>query len=112
VETTRGPHAGALSVSVAHPGSGAPVLSLSGELDMATSTVLSERLTELVRGGTDVVVDLSNLRFIDSSGLSALLAALRQSQAGRTTLWLRRPTTTVARVLAITGLDRVFAVEP
>ncbi len=110
---TGGPHgAGTLRVSVARSGHDAPVMALSGELDMATTRTMSDHLSELVRSGTDVVVDLRGLCFIDSSGLSALMAARQQSEDRGTTLTLRAPTRTVTRLLTITGLDRVFTIEP
>jgi anti-anti-sigma factor len=60
--------------------------------------------------GTDVVVDLSALRFIDSSGLTVLVRAREAEQRGHS-ITLRRPAAIVAKVLAITGMDRVFTIE-
>lgn len=111
--TTAGPNAAnALSVSVARADGGPPIVMVSGELDMATASVLSQHLSELVEDGTDVVVDVSELRFIDSSGLRALIDARRKSHDRGQTLTLRHPSRNVNRVLAITGLDRVFIIEP
>src|SRR5690242_50489 len=45
------------------------VLTLAGELDLATAPALQERLDHAMRGKSAVVIDLSRLRFIDSSGL-------------------------------------------
>ncbi len=102
---------GTLSLSVSDDEGGRPVLALSGELDMATSPSLAQRLSELVAGGTDVVIDLRELDFIDSSGLGALIAARQQSIDRSASLSLRRPSRTVMRVLSITGLDGVFDIE-
>ena len=102
----------ALRVSVARSGDEVPVMAVAGDLDMATASVMARRLSELVQGGTDVVVDLSGLGFIDSSGLRALMTANQQFEDQGTTLTLRRPTRNVARLLAITGLDQVFTIEP
>jgi len=102
----------ALTIWVAPPEGDAPVVVLSGELDMATATVLARHLSAVVRGGTDVIVDISDVTFIDSSGLRALIDARRQSEDRGRTLTLRWPARNVSRVLAITGLDGVFAIEP
>ena len=51
------------------------VLTLGGELDLATVPVLQERLDHARRGKAAVVIDLSRLRFIDSSGLDLLVRA-------------------------------------
>ena len=104
--------ASTLTVSLTEDDRGTPVLALSGELDMATSPPVAQRLSELVAGGTDVIIDVRDLGFIDSSGLSALIAARQRSNNRGTKLTLRGPSRAVTRVLAITGLDRVFDIEP
>lgn len=53
-------------------------LKVGGELDMATAGALRERLLELGEEGRGVRLDLSELGFVDSSGLQALLAAATQ----------------------------------
>jgi anti-sigma B factor antagonist len=82
---------------------------IRGELDAINSprlrTVLAERME------TDVVVDLTALEFIDSSGLGVLVGALRRFDAAGRRLTLRAPTMAIRRVLAMTGLDQAFTVE-
>jgi anti-sigma B factor antagonist len=51
-------------------------LTLGGDLDLLVTETLSARLEELKAAGRPVILDLSQLRFIDSSGLQALLIAL------------------------------------
>jgi anti-sigma B factor antagonist len=100
-----------LTVSVAKPADGVPVVVVAGDLDMATAADMAQHLAEVVGAGTDVVVDLSGLEFIDSTGLNALIAAWRASRGRGRTLTVRRPAHCVRRVLGITGLDQVFAIE-
>lgn len=60
----------------------------------------------------DVVVDLSKVEFCDSSGLGALLHARNATiKAGRV-LRLAAPTTQVAYLLAMTGTDQLFTIDP
>ncbi|MFZ0666983.1 MAG: STAS domain-containing protein [Acidimicrobiales bacterium] len=88
------------------------VVSLSGELDVATSPELSEALVALIDGGsTELVIDLGRLAFIDSTGLSAILKANKKLE-GRGRVVLRGPTPMVRQVLEITGLTAALFVEP
>jgi anti-sigma B factor antagonist len=55
-------------------------LALFGELDLSVSDEFRHRLGELRRGGLDVRLDLSQLEFIDSSGLRELIGAVSESR--------------------------------
>lgn len=82
------------------------VLTLTGELDPHTAPTLADEL-EAVRadGATSVVLVLSGLTFVDSSGLRVLIAADRSLAEAGGQLVLRSPSETVRRLLEITGLD-------
>ena len=57
------------------------VLALAGELDCATAPCLESALDELLAAGwDDVVLDVSRVAFVDSTGLVAILAAHRRAQ--------------------------------
>lgn len=84
------------------------LLTLGGELDLATVPRLQEQLDRAVRGRGAVVIDLSGLRFIDSSGLHMLVRAERQLHASGGQLVLVRGPRAVRRVFELTGLDRSF----
>ena len=72
-----------------------------GELDMATADELLSGLAPAVADGTgDVVVDVSELSFVDSSGLRALIHLSRELE-GRGRLVLVGPTPPVQRVLGL-----------
>lgn len=79
------------------------VVALRGELDASTTQELAEHL--IGPPGSLVVVDLSALTFIDSSGLGAIHAARRRVMEDGGNLVVCRPTPAVLRVLEITGLD-------
>jgi anti-anti-sigma factor len=85
------------------------LLTLGGELDLATVPLLQEQLDRVVRGRGAVVIDLSGLRFIDASGLRVLVRAERQLRASGGQLVLVRGPRAVRRVFELTGLDRYFA---
>ena len=85
---------------------------LLGELDMSTATELRERLIGLAADGpTQVTVDLSELAFVDSTGLSVLITGLKRFRQQGGDMALRSPTPATRRVLEITGLTEVFAIS-
>jgi anti-sigma B factor antagonist len=87
------------------------VVALSGELDVASSGALNEELTGLIdAGATDLVIDLHELAFIDSTGLSAILLANKKLQ-GRGSLILRQPAALVRQVFEVTGLTAALQIE-
>lgn len=89
-------------------GSGCAV-KITGELDMSNIESLREVLDPIVAGGhTTLVFDLSELRFIDSSGIALLLVAARQMDS----VYLRNPSPGVRRVVEITGLGNILPIEP
>ena len=85
------------------------VVRLVGELDIEGAPKLREAL--LAIGAGDIVIDLSGLSFIDSTGLNVLVGADKQVVARGRRMTLRAPGRQVAGVLKISGLDRVFHIE-
>jgi anti-sigma B factor antagonist len=88
------------------------VLALRGEVDLASVAVLHAAV-ERVRtcGAAEVWIDLAKVGFIDSTGLSALLAARRVLVPERRLL-LICPAGPALRVIQVAGLDRVFTIRP
>ena len=77
-----------------------------GELDLDTASCLKERTAELVeKGAIELVVDLSEVSFIDSTALGALIGA-RRRVSGTLAVVATHPQ--VLRILRMTGLDQVF----
>ncbi|NJC73232.1 STAS domain-containing protein [Planosporangium thailandense] len=78
---------------------------VGGEIDMATIAPLSEVLTVLIATRPRAIeVDLADVRFMDSSGVKALVRAHRSASAGGCRVRVTRPQSTVDRVLRICGL--------
>lgn len=87
-------------------------IELLGELDMSTAPRLREELLRLVSdGATSVTVDLSELGFVDSTGLSVLITGLKRLREKGGDMALRSPTPSTRRVLEITGLTEVFPIS-
>jgi anti-anti-sigma factor len=89
---------------------GRAVVVVRGELDLATAPDLETALSELQEGGQDVVVDLRELEFMDSTGLRTLVAAhARAEDAGQTLAIVRPlPGAPIERILAIAGVASVL----
>ncbi len=89
------------------------VIAVTGEIHVSTAPEFSTRLNSAIaRGKTAVVLDLSGVEFIDSTGLSVLLNGLRRvtRQRGRMAIVCRNPT--VLRLFEITRLDTTFDIHP
>jgi anti-sigma B factor antagonist len=90
---------------------GRVVVHCVGELDLHTVAPLRRVLERLCDAGADVVVDLTRVTFVDSTGLGVLVGALRRTQrhGGRLVLVVDRES--VMKVFRITSLARVFTIH-
>lgn len=86
----------------------APVATVTGEVDVYSAPALREGLTELLSKGTSVVVDLTGVAFLDSTGLGALVAARKAAEEQGAELPLVCTTERILKLFTITGLDGVF----
>ncbi|GGS38580.1 MULTISPECIES: STAS domain-containing protein [Actinokineospora] len=89
------------------------VISVSGEVDLATAADLERTLSETMAGSSaaTIEVDLSQVEFMDSAGLRVLVAARKQAEDAGRTLRLRAPHERVRRIIEITGLAPVFGLD-
>jgi anti-sigma B factor antagonist len=104
----------ALSVEIKpeHDGD-AIVYTLKGSLDFETAPSLRAALIDSAdEGKHDIVVDLSHVEFLDSSGLGALIGAHKRALEHKGRLRLIINAGPIARLFTITGLMEVLAVYP
>jgi anti-anti-sigma factor len=95
----------ALVVETRDGGEGAVTIAFRGELDLSTAPVADQALQALDPGQRPLLVDLRELRFIDSTGLRAILEADgRIRQAGGAMVLIRGPRP-VHRVFELTRAD-------
>jgi len=82
-----------------------------GILDRAKAEPLRKDIINQVENGADiVVVDLQNVAFMDSSGLAALVLALKTVTAGGSQMWLVLLNEQVKTLFELTSMDRVFKI--
>jgi anti-sigma B factor antagonist len=101
-------------VEVRSDGRGA-VITVSGELDLASSGALEEEFLRVADSGAEqVIVDLRDLEFMDSTGLSTLVKAHQRAEEAGQRFGLVRGSPQVQRLLSLTGVaERVtFADTP
>jgi|SRR5580704_2533043 anti-sigma B factor antagonist len=95
----------ALTIEVRHE-QGYAVVTVAGEIDISTVTRLRECLFELAASGGPLVVDLEQVGFIDSAGLSALVGTANRAAAHGGSLYATCARPKTRKLFRLTGLDR------
>ena len=92
---------------------GRTVVAVAGEIDVYTAPRLREQITELVAAGTyDLVIDMSAVEFLDSTGLGVLVGGLKKVRAHDGSLDLVCTQERLLKIFRITGLAKVFTIYP
>lgn len=90
---------------------GVCVVTLAGEVDVYTAPALKEKLVSLIEGGcANVLIDMRDVGFIDSSGLGVLVSALRRAREREGTVRIVCTRESILKIFRITGLDKVFPI--
>ena len=98
-------------VAVVHV-DGGTTLHIAGELDLATASQLGTRLEAVVDASIgDVTIDLSQVTFVDSTGLKMLVSTQRRLRAEDRRLTVRNPCGTLLRVFEVSGLGDALNVQ-
>ena len=88
------------------------VVEVTGEIDVSTAAILREGLATLIDAGhTDLVVDLTGVAFLDSTGLGVLVGALKKVRRHDGRLQLVIDSERLLKVFRITALLQVFTVQ-
>jgi len=89
------------------------VVHVGGEIDVYTAPALRDRLDEQIESGVhNLVVDLQNVTFMDSTALGVLVGRLKLVRTHDGSLDLVCSHDRVLKVFTITGLDKVFQIYP
>jgi len=91
-------------VSIVHV-DGRSTVRVTGDIDLAIATELRQRLTLVITAGTgDVDLDLSDVTFLDCSGLGVLLAARQELRDRKHRLMVQNPSKPVLRLFELSGV--------
>ena len=94
-------------------GADAYIISLSGEVDLYAAPEFRQRLLQLIGDGArQVIVDLSETTFIDSTALGVLVEGVKRLRPNGGQLSLVCSDRNITRTFEVTGLDRVFTIYP
>jgi len=89
------------------------VIVVEGELDLSSSSELQRNVEAALRDGRNsIVIDLSDVTHMDSTGLAALIAAHQLTEEKRGRLALVITSEAVRRTVEVRGLDRLFTIAP
>jgi anti-sigma B factor antagonist len=87
------------------------IVALSGELDVADAVRVATALEAVAADQREIIIDLTGLEFIDSSGLAALVRARKQARHAGGDVLLAAPQRQVLRFLSLTRLVSVFSIH-
>jgi anti-sigma B factor antagonist len=96
--------------SIAHQ-DGCVVVSLRGDVDLASTVPFTALLTQALTASPHVVFDMADVTFLDSTGLRGILEALKGVGPGGS-ITIRNAPEKVVKVLRLSGVDGVLTVEP
>ena len=88
------------------------VITVSGEVDIATSPALDAAIATAIGEETkQIIIDLTDVSFMDSSGLGVIVRGLKRAREAEIDLDLVISNDRVLKVFAITGLDQVIKIH-
>lgn len=97
---------------VGNSGGNEKLVILRGEIDIYSAPDFRENLFQVIGDcKEDVVLDCSELSYIDSMGLGIMVAALKRARQNDSNVRIRNPKPNVKKLFKITGLDKVFIME-
>jgi anti-sigma B factor antagonist len=98
-----------LTLNVHSDASGLTIIAVGGEIDVYTAPKLRERLIGLVESGSfQLIVDMEDVEFLDSTGLGVLVGGLKRVRAHDGWIDLVCTQSRILRIFRITGLNKVF----
>lgn len=87
-------------------------MTIGGEIDVYTAPMLRDAITDLVaQGAHDIVIDMTGVEFLDSTGLGVLVGGLKKVRAYDGSLELVCHQERLLKIFRITGLAKVFVIH-
>jgi anti-sigma B factor antagonist len=91
--------------------SGITIVDVSGDIDMGTSPALRKTLLEALKKTSRLVVNLRQVRYVDSSGIASLVEVLKEAHNKQKRLILFGLNKAVHEVLQLTRLSKIFEIR-
>jgi anti-sigma B factor antagonist len=89
------------------------VIAARGEIDLFTAPDLKQVITDAIEDGSHrVVIDLSEVSFLDSTALGVLIGAVKKLRSRGGALAIVNTEASIAKTFEITGLDQIFTILP
>lgn len=88
------------------------IVTLSGEIDLYTAPQIKEELLPLTMETSLLEIDLTEVSYLDSTGLGVFIHLLKSIKEHEHEMKLLNPQKKVLRLFTITGLDKVLNVQP
>jgi anti-sigma B factor antagonist len=89
------------------------VIAARGEIDLFTAPDLKQVITDAIDGGSHrMVIDLSEVSFLDSTALGVLIGAVKKLRSRDGALAIVNTEASIAKTFQITGLDQIFTILP
>lgn len=82
----------------------------TGDIDLSNSHMLRKTLLAALKTNQKVYVDLSDVNYIDSSGIASLVEGLQFSKSHDKTFLLKSPSSQVSAIMELARLDKVFTI--
>jgi len=86
------------------------IISLSGEIDLNESPNVRKQILNLIKKDTNLLIDLSSVEYIDSSGVASLVEGLQTSRTMKLNFALLGVSDSAMQVLQLARLDTVFTI--
>jgi len=99
-----------MNITVSDHG-GVKVVAIAGEVDLSTSPKVRDTLIDCILAGSAVAVDLSDVAYIDSSGVASLVEAFQNARTLKLGFVLANVGDTPLGVLKLARLDQVFVIH-
>ena len=85
---------------------------INGEVDVATSGAFRSALEdEISQGKTTIVLDMSEMEYIDSTGIGVLMDLKKNCMAPEQNFLLFHPKRSIVKLMQLTGVDNIFEIQ-
>jgi anti-sigma B factor antagonist len=99
-------------IKTEHTGGDVHVIALTGEIDLYTAPEFKQQLLDVIaKGGKQVIVDLTDTTFIDSTTLGVLVGGVKRLRPNGGQLTIVCSDRNITKIFEITGLNRVFPIH-